>query len=88
MSIGPLELALFGATVILALAAHLIIARLSRGTGQQARYRVFLIYGIPVFFAAAAILTPPDIISMLWVAVLCSLVYGVVAATWAFTRFL
>lgn len=88
MSIGPLELALFGATLILALAVHLIIARLGRDRGQRLRYRAFLIYGVPLCFAAAAILTPPDIISMLLIALPCSLVYGIVAAIWAFSRFL
>lgn len=86
MSVGPIELILFVAIVILALAAHVIIVVLGREKEHGAGHRGLLVYGVPVCFATAAILTPPDLLSMLLVAVPCSLVYGAVVVTWILRR--
>jgi len=88
MSVGLLELVLFVAMVILALAAHviIIIMLLAREKGQREQYRGFLVYGVPLCFATAAILTPADLLSMLLVAVPCSLIYGVVTLIWILRR--
>ena len=86
MSVGLLELVLFVAMVILALAAHVIIMLLAREKGQREQYRGFLVYGVPLCFATAAILTPADLLSMLLVAVPCSLIYGVVTFIWILRR--
>ena len=79
MSVGPIELALFFAVVILALIAHVIIAMSGRKKEHRGGYRGFLVYGVPVCFAMGLILTPPDLLSMLLVAVPFSLVYGFLA---------
>ena len=88
MSVGPIELFLFVAVLILALVAHVIIVMLGREKEHGGGYRGFLVYGVGLCFAAAAILTPPDLLSMLVVAVPCSLVYGIVTVMWIrrFTR--
>ncbi|MHC4643202.1 MAG: hypothetical protein ACYS32_16280 [Planctomycetota bacterium] len=78
MSVGPIELVLFVAVLILALVAHVIIIILGRKKEYGGSYRGFLVYGVSLCFAAAAILTPPDLLSMLVVAVPSSLVYGIV----------
>lgn len=79
MSIGPIELVLLLAVVILALVAHVIIAMPGREKEHRRGYRGFLVYGVPVCFAIGLILTPPDLLSMLLVAIPCSLVYGIFA---------
>ena len=86
MSVGLLELVLSVAMVILALAAHVIIMLLAREKGQREQYRGFLVYGVPLCFATAAILTPADLLSMLLVAVPCSLIYGAVTFIWILRR--
>ena len=86
MSVGPVELVQFVVMVILALAAHVVILLLAPEKGHKEKYRGFLVYGVPLCFAAAAILTPPDLLSMLLVAVPCSLVYGAIAAVWILRR--
>ncbi len=79
MSVGPVELVLFFAVVILAFVAHVIIAIPGRKKEHRGGCRVFLVYGVPVCFAMALILTPADLLSMLLVAIPCSLVYGIFA---------
>ncbi len=86
MSIGPLELVQVVVMVILALAAHVVILLLAREKGHKEKYRGFLVYGVPLCFAAAAALTPPDQLSLLLVAVPCSLIYGAIAAIWILRR--
>lgn len=86
MSVGPIELVVFVAVVILALGAHVIIALLAREKERGRGRRGFFVYGIPVCFAIAAILTPPDLLSMLVVAIPCSLVYGAVTVIWILRR--
>jgi len=77
MSVGPIELVLFVSVFILALGAHVIIAMLVLEKEHRGDYRGFLVYGVPVCFALGLILTPPDLLSMLLVAIPCSLVYGI-----------
>jgi hypothetical protein len=86
MSVGPIELVVFVALVILALGAHIIIALLARDKEKVRVRRGFFVYGIPVCFAIAAILSPPDSLSMLVVALPCSLVYGAVTFIWILRR--
>jgi len=86
MSVGPIELVLFVFVFSLALGAHVIISMLVREKEHKGVYRGFLVYGVPVCFAIALILTPPDPLSMLLVAIPCSLVYGFVAVIWILRR--
>jgi hypothetical protein len=86
MSVGAVELVLFGAIAVLAVAAHVIVTVLGREKGHKGRYQGALVYGVAVCFGAAAILTPPDVLSMLLVAVPCSLIYGVAVAVWLLRR--
>ncbi|NIP32749.1 MAG: hypothetical protein GWN67_12140 [Phycisphaerae bacterium] len=86
MSVGTIELVLFVFVFILALGAHVIIARLVLEKGRRGDYRVFLVYGVPVCFAMGRILTPPDLLSMLLVAIPCSMVYGLFAVMWILRR--
>ena len=55
MSVGPLELVQFFVMVILSLAAHVVILLLVREKGHKVQYRGFLVYGVPLCFATAAI---------------------------------
>jgi Sec-independent protein secretion pathway component TatC len=82
MAVGPIELVVFVAVVFLALGAHVIIAMLGREKELRGGYRGFLVYGVPVCFAMALILTPADLLSMILVAIPCSLVYGLFAFIW------
>jgi Sec-independent protein secretion pathway component TatC len=68
--------------VILAVVVHIVIMLAGRHGPDTARHRAWLVYGIPVCWAAAAILTPPDPLTMLAVAVPCSLLYGVPVLIW------
>ena len=86
MSVGSIELIMFVAVVVFALGAHVIIALLGREKEYGGGRRKFLVYGVPVCFAIAAILTPPDLLSMLLVAVPCSLVYGAITVVWILRR--
>jgi hypothetical protein len=86
MLVGPIELVLFVAVAIFALGAHVIIALLGREKERGGGRRGFFVYGVPVCFAMAAILTPPDLLSMLLVAVPCSLVYGAITVVWILRR--
>lgn len=86
MSVGPIELVLFVFVFILALVAHVIIAMSGRKKENKGGYRVFLVYGVPICFAMALILTPADPLSMLLVAIPCSLVYGFFAVMWILRR--
>jgi hypothetical protein len=86
MSVGALELALFVGIVILAIAAHVIFFLVGREKRYKGRYQGALVYGVPVCFGAAGILTPPDVLSMLLVAVPCSLVYGAAVVIWLLRR--
>lgn len=86
MSAGTIELVLFVFVFILALVAHVIIAMLVLEKGRRGIYRGFLVYGVPVCFAMGLILTPPDPLSMLLVAIPCSLVYGFFAVIWILRR--
>lgn len=86
MSVRPIELVLFVFVFILAIGTHVIIAVSWRKKGNRGDYRGFLVYGVPVCFAIALILTPPDPLSMLLVAIPCSLVYGFFAVMWILRR--
>lgn len=86
MSVGTIELVLFVFVFILTLVAHVIIAMSGRKKENRVEYRGFLVYGVPVCFAMGLILTPPDPLSMLLVAVPCSLVYGIFAVIWILRR--
>lgn len=86
MSVGPIELVLFVFVFILALSVHVIIAMLVLEKGQRGDYRGFLVYGVPVCFAMGLILTPPDPLSMLLIAVPGSLVYGFFVFMWILRR--
>jgi hypothetical protein len=82
MSVGTIELVLFVFVFILALGAHVIIAMPGREKEHKGVYRGFLVYGVPVCFAIGLLLTPPDPLSMLLVAIPCSLLYGFFALMW------
>ena len=86
MSVGAVELVLFVGIAILAIAAHVIVFLLGGEKGHKGRHQGALVYGVAVCFAAAAILTPPDVLSMLLVAVPCSLIYGVGVVVWLLQR--
>ncbi|MHC4692650.1 MAG: hypothetical protein ACYS67_07905 [Planctomycetota bacterium] len=86
MSVGTIELVLFVFVFILALVAHVIIAMPGRGKEHIRDHRGFLVYGVPVCFAMGLILTPPDPLSMLLVAIPCSLVFGFFAVIWILRR--
>ncbi len=86
MSVGTIELVLFVFVFILALGVHVIITLLGREKGHREGYRGFLVYGIPVCFAMGLILTPPDPLSMLLIAVPGSLVYGFFVVMWILRR--
>lgn len=86
MPVGLIELVLFVFVFILALIAHVIIAMLVLEKGHRGGSRGFLLYGFPVCFAIGLILTPPDPLSMLLVAIPCSLVYGFIAVMWILRR--
>lgn len=86
MSVGPIELAMFVFVFVLALGAHVIIAMSGRKKENRGDYRGFLVYGVPACFAMGLILTPPDLLSMLLVAIPCSLIYGFVALIWILRR--
>jgi Sec-independent protein secretion pathway component TatC len=86
MLVGTIELVLFLFVFILALVAHMIIAMLVLEKSRRWDYRGFLVYGVPVCFAMGLILTPPDPLSMLLIAVPCSLVCGFFAVVWILRR--
>ena len=86
MSVGPIELVLLFAVFILALVAHVIIAMSEREKEHRRVCQGFLVYGVPICFAIALILTPPDLLSMLLVAIPCSLFYGFFAVMWILRR--
>ena len=86
MSVGPIELVLFCAVVVLALGSHVIIAMSGRKKEHRGGCRGLLVYGVPICFTIALILTPPDLLSMLLVAIPCSLIYGIFVVIWILRR--
>jgi Sec-independent protein secretion pathway component TatC len=86
MSVGPIELVLLVFVFILALGAHVIIAMPGWKKEHRRDHRGFLVYGFPICFAIALILTPPDPLSMLLIAIPCSLAYGFLVVMWILRR--
>ncbi len=82
MALGALELIAVVVAAGLAGLSHLIVALVMRASGKRCPRRVLLAYGFPVCFAVGGLLTPPDPLSLLFVAVPCLILYAVVATLW------
>ncbi len=74
MSMGIFEIVCFAVATALAVVGHLVIRS---ALGEENSRKAFLIYCVPLCLAVAAIVTPPDVISMLVAAMVLLAVCGV-----------
>ena len=89
MSIGGFEIV---ACVLVAgawLAFHLVLVAMNSGGDVPISWRTgrTLALGVPTLFLAAMLVTPPDVISQLILAVPLCVLYGVGAGVWLVMRY-
>ncbi len=75
---GIFELVAVALVAVFAGLAHLTAALLSNAAGKRQSRWFLVVYGIVACFAIAAIITPPDLLSTIVVAVPFSVLYAVV----------
>lgn len=75
MSIGPFEIAFIAISWSLVALLHLAAHLVTRKANQRLPRILLLLYGIPACHTIACLLTPPDLISSLTVAVPCIALY-------------
>ena len=81
MSIGGLEIVVTLIVGAGALGGHLV-GLLVLSKSNRWRRRIAVIWGWPLCFAVAAVMTPPDVISLLILAIGAGAVYGVIVGVW------
>lgn len=75
---GIFEIVAIPVVAVFAGLLHLTAALLSNATGRKQSRWFFAVYGIVACFAIAAIITPPDLLSTIVVAIPFSALYAVV----------
>ena len=81
-SLGGVEIVVLGLVVGAAGLAHLVAALSMVSSKRKCPRWLFAVYGIPVCFAIASIITPPDVLSSLAVGVPLALLYAAVVCAW------
>ncbi|MBE0534384.1 MAG: hypothetical protein IH624_01855 [Phycisphaerae bacterium] len=79
---GLTELIVVAVQTFFVMIAHALLRTLTR----KKSIPIYAFYGIPAIFLAGALMTPPDLLSMLIVAMPVSLLYLVVIAVWILRR--
>ena len=75
MSLGPIEIVLMASTWSFVAIVHFVSFIILQKKHQKMPKTLLLIYGIPVCYSIGCLLTPPDIISSLTIAVPCLILY-------------
>lgn len=88
MAIGSLEILFCALVAAGALAVYaLLVVLLSRDGSKAVRRDGFVMFGLPVLCAIAAALTPPDMVTLLMLAIPLCVLYSVGATVWLLIRY-
>jgi hypothetical protein len=87
VSIGSFEIVVCALVAGGALGVSLVLSRLvCRGARESVRWGCLSVMGLPLLFVAAMLVTPPDVITMLMVAIPLCVLYGVGVGVWLLVR--
>jgi len=85
LGVGIPEVVAFGFVTVLAVAAYVVLVDL-HPRRNVAIFRGLSVFVVPIIFAVAGYLTPPDLVSTLVVAVPLSLVVAFILIPWILFR--
>jgi len=78
MRLGLFEIAIMAVSWILIAFVHFVVRLAMQKDNQKMPKTLLLIYGIPVCYTIGCLITPPDIISSLEIAVPCLILYAAI----------
>jgi len=79
---GMIELIAIVLVTLAVILAHVIVHTCAKTPNR----RILALYGVPVLFLTASLITPPDILSMFVIATPASLLYLIALTVWIATR--
>ena len=79
MALGLIEIILITMAWFFIATCHLVVFILMRLSNRKLPWKFLLIYGIPICATLGCVLTPPDIISSLTIAVPCIILFAVIS---------
>ncbi len=87
MSTGSLEILFCVLVAVGALGVYgLLVVLLGRGGAKAVRKDGLVLFGLPVLCIIAAVLTPPDMVTMLMLAIPLGALYSLVMVVWLVIR--
>ena len=78
MSLGPIEIAIMASTWGFIAIGHFAAFLIMQKDRQKLPKQLFLMYGIPVCFTIGSVLTPPDPLSSIVIAVPCLILFAAI----------
>ena len=78
MNFGIIEIAVIAVSWSFFALIHFVVARQIRKDNQKAPPKLLLMYGIPTCYTIGCLLTPPDLISSLTIAIPSVVLYAVI----------
>ena len=78
MALGIIEIILITSIWTFTAICHLIAFLVMKTNNQKLPKKIFIIYGIPASFKIGSVLSPPDLLSSIIIAVLCLILYAAI----------